>query len=105
MIRVNYLQGDDSHALSGTGHAGYDDSGRDIVCAGVSSITCALMNYLTNRVLDDVEEVHAGSGEATIVCRRSDLADAAFDLAMFGYLQSSHEYPRNVEVYISAQGR
>lgn len=104
MIRVNYLRSETRHRLSVTGHAGYDDSGRDIVCAGISSITCALMNFLTNRVEATVEEVHAGHGEASIACRRSDPADTAFDVAMFGYLQTQQEFPQNVEVYISSDG-
>ena len=104
MIRVNYLRTETHHRLAVKGHAGYDDSGRDIVCAGISSITCALMNFLTNRVEMSVEEVHAGRGDASIVCRRSEAADTAFDVAMFGYLQTHQEFPQNVEVYIAPNG-
>lgn len=104
MIRVNYLQGDGSHRLCISGHAGYDNSGRDIVCAGVSSITCALVNYLTHRTLEHVVEVHAGSGEATIVCRCGGLPDIAFDMALIGYLQFQANYPQHVEVYIASDG-
>ena len=104
MIRVNYLQESDSHRLCIAGHAGYDSSGRDIVCAGVSSITCALVNYLTHRAPEHVVEIHAASGEATIVCRRGDLPDAAFDMAQIGYLQFQANYPQYVEVYIASDG-
>ena len=104
MIRVNYLRSETHHRLAVEGHAGYDDSGRDIVCAGISSITCALMNFLPNRTERAVEEVQAGSGEANIVCSRNVLTDTAFDVAMFGYLQTHQEFPHNVEVYIASDG-
>ena len=44
MIKVNIK----NNIIVITGHAGYDDFGKDIVCAGVSAIVTGGLNALTN---------------------------------------------------------
>ena len=47
MIKVSYkLDGDNYTYLSVKGHANFDDYGKDIICASVSSIVFGLMNCL-----------------------------------------------------------
>ena len=104
MIRVNYSRTGDNHKLSVRGHAGYDDSGKDIVCAGVSAISCALLGVL-NHAGCDISESRTDSGEMTVKCKGGSMA---FDMAMVGYLQIAKQYPAHitvcVESYIVAQG-
>jgi len=46
MITVTIERGDSGRILrfSVSGHAGYDDPGKDIVCAGVSAVTVGAVN-------------------------------------------------------------
>ncbi|SHI65682.1 hypothetical protein SAMN02745751_00711 [Dethiosulfatibacter aminovorans DSM 17477] len=47
MIRVEIYRSGDSHkGFEVTGHAGYDDEGRDIVCAAVSILSYTVLNSL-----------------------------------------------------------
>jgi uncharacterized protein YsxB (DUF464 family) len=103
MIRVNYLRKDDTHKLSVQGHAGWSQHGNDIVCAGVSAISFALLGYLHNAGCD-IAEAQADSGNLLIECSGDKLVAGAFDMAMVGYLQIAKKYPQHVDVYIAAQG-
>lgn len=103
MIRVNYLREGNHHRLSVKGHAGYAAHGDDIVCAGVSGISYALLGYL-NHAGCDISEARADSGDLLIDARGGALIAGAFDMAMVGYLQISRKYPQCVDVYIAAPG-
>lgn len=97
MIRVDYTRKGNYHTLTVHGHAGYDDTGRDIVCAGVSAISYALLGYLHHAGCV-VADAKTESGDLGIACWGGE---AAFDMAMIGYLQIERQYPRNVEVHIA----
>ena len=103
MIRVNYLRKDDTHKLSVQGHSGWSQHGNDIVCAGVSSISFALLGYLHNAD-SEIAEAQVDSGNLLIECSGEERVAAAFDMAMVGYLQIAKKYPQCVDVYIAAQG-
>ena len=103
MIRVNYLREGDTHKLSVQGHAGWSQHGNDIVCAGVSAISFALLGYLHNAGCD-IAEAQADSGNLRVECSGDNLVAGAFDMAMIGYLQIAKKYPQCVDVYIAAHG-
>ena len=46
-IKVNYIK-DNIDEIMITGHSGYDVSGKDIVCASVSSIVITTINAILN---------------------------------------------------------
>lgn len=46
MIRITYMELRDEHIFHIIGHAGFSDHGNDIVCAGISALTYALMQTL-----------------------------------------------------------
>lgn len=103
MIRVNYLREGNHHKLSVKGHAGYASHGNDIVCAGVSAISYALLGYL-NQAGCDISEARADSGDLLIDAAGGEMTAGAFDMAMIGYLQIARKYPQYAEVYIAASG-
>lgn len=103
MTRVNYCRDEERHKLAVQGHAGYDETGRDIVCAGVSAISYALLGFLYDAG-GVIEKAQTGSGEMVIECERAAGIDSAFHMAMIGYLQIAKKYPQHVDVYIAAQG-
>lgn len=100
MIRVNYAKDGDRHKLSVQGHAGHGPPGGDIVCAGVSALSYALLGYLLQAECP-VVEAKADSGDLLLICEDGEMVRGAFDMALMGYLQIAKKYPRNVDVYIS----
>ena len=57
------------------GHAGYEEAGKDIVCAAISTLTETLIESLTQLSLTDIKAVTA-DGEAS-VRYKSELTDTA----------------------------
>lgn len=102
MIRVTYRQAGEERSVSVTGHAGYAEHGKDIVCAGVTAVTYALALFLEK--LDEGAKLRLDPGDAHIVCRRGDRAAAAFDMAVCGYLAIANSYPQYVEVILPDRG-
>lgn len=100
MVQVTYTQEADGQRMVLTGHANYDSHGKDIVCAGVSAITYALLGYLRNleeaetRLYSSVDE-----GETLIYWHgRSPAVCAAFEVSLIGLAQIGARYPRCVQV-------
>lgn len=107
MTRVDYWHDDatNTHYLSVIGHAGYAQTGQDIVCAGISAVSWALLGFLLNAE-GDLEEVsqETENGRVVVLARGNQRIDTAFEMALIGYLQIEKQYPTNVEVNIAAQG-
>ena len=101
MIQIDYHVGDDTHALTITGLAGYSEHGNDIVCAGVSAITFTLLGFLENHK-DDIESISAQteSGRAHISCKGGEKTALAFDMALIGLQQIAMKYPKHVTIDI-----
>ena len=92
--------------LSVTGHAGYGEPGKDIVCAAesilVQSLACALA-AMDEAVLEDLSvEGVAGSGCAVITATPTPGGFARvrgmFETACMGFLLLAKHYPENVRV-------
>ena len=100
MIRVRHDQAGDLHRLTVTGHADYGPHGADIVCAGVSALTYALLAS-AEKLGGHIVYCNAESGNVKIVCYN---ADSAFEVALTGLELIAEKYPQNVEVIDAAQG-
>ena len=100
MIRIHYDYDRDHHHLHIAGHAGYAPAGSDIVCAGVSALSFALLGYLrqTNAA---VEETACSRGALMLRCKGGGQADSAFSMALAGYQIIAETYPQHVEVDIT----
>ena len=103
MIEIRYIRSKAMHSLSITGHAENAEHGHNIVCAGVSAVTYALVGYMINYANDDDYHIQLESGDGTIMCYRKDNTDTAFDVAMSGYRLIAHNYPNEVIVHIPAE--
>lgn len=88
------------HRLSIKGHADYGPHGGDIVCAGVSALTYALLGSV-EELGGKIVYCRADSGDVKLVCYG---ADDAFAMALTGFRQIEEKYPQNVEVIDAAQG-
>lgn len=86
------------HELVLTGHAEYDDTGKDIVCSAASALLITLAEMLGRR--SDVEE-DIQAGNATIRCQRAmqdEYTKTCFEFAVAGLEMLSDSYPDNIIV-------
>ena len=91
--------------MSINGHADYAKKGSDIVCAGVSALTIALVH-----TLDDLQDegkvenkMNIDNGVAEIECLSKIFTDiieveSAFNTVLRGFRHIQKEYPKNVKV-------
>ena len=93
--------------LKVSGHASFDEVGKDIVCASASILT-----YTLAKVTEDMYEkghfegypiLRLNGGDALIECRCKSyfaFADAiqAFDMTKVGFTLLAENYPQNVNV-------
>lgn len=101
MIRIDYNREGDRHLLKVSGHAGYAEYGQDIVCAGVSAVSFALLGFLEAEGVR-LDTAEAGSGALDVACIGTDRVDAAFDMAIAGYRLIADNYPEYTDVNINA---
>lgn len=109
MIEIRYkeknvLEGKE-YLLEVQGHAEYAEPGKDIVCAGVSSLTIALVKTLRSQ--EDIyytrNNVKISEGYVKIkvvVPKEEDITklDMVFNTILEGYKHIETEYPDNVRV-------
>lgn len=103
MIDIRHGRIEGCHVLSMRGHAGYADKGGDIVCAGVSAITYALLGWLANHDPGQFYRV-VEPGETMIIVQEGRDIDTAFSVALIGLAQIAQKYPDNVTMTYSAEG-
>lgn len=93
--------------LVATGHAGGGVYGEDIICAGVSSLLCALVNTLEDarkrgRIKLDLklDEEHGGDMRIHVEPALGFVGDinAYFKVIMVGLKGIADKYPENVKV-------
>jgi len=86
------------HCITVKGHAGYAESGRDIVCAAVSALTYNLQESI-NRLTDDTVGFCYAPGEAVISFGDiSAETKLLIDSFIVGIEMLSYNYPDNVRI-------
>lgn len=81
-----------------SGHAGYAEAGKDIVCAGVTALTMSLVKSL-NDLTDDKIEYEISPGRVDIHC--GNLSEAGMllvDSFFIGICQIADEFPDHVRI-------
>lgn len=81
-----------------SGHAGYAEAGKDIVCAGVTALTMSLVKSL-NDLTDDKIEYEISPGRVDIHC--GNLSEAGMllvDSFFIGICLIAEKYPDHVRV-------
>lgn len=99
MVHIHYSRDGNEHHLQITGHAGYAPAGQDIVCAGISALSCALLEHL--RQTGTAAEAACRRGALRLRCGAGGRADSAFQMALAGYRIIAKTYPQHVAVDIS----
>ena len=81
------------------GHAGYAEQGHDIVCAGVTALTQALIKSVQELTEDEIEYIFE-SGIADIEIRNvSERARTLIDSFFIGANLIAEEFPEHVKVF------
>lgn len=109
MIRIALRQDERSAQFIISGHAGYDDKGKDIVCAGISTLTNTLANMVRQWAEadliplwmiwpdDEPHHIYVESGGDPAI-------NAALDSIVTEFCQFGGLYPDNVKVQILDTG-
>lgn len=101
MVKATYTVNENTHTLTVTGHANYAEYGKDIVCAGVSSLVQALIGWIEeNSWKAECASVDTTDGEVIISCEGGEDVAAAFYMASIGLEQISDCYPDHVQIDI-----
>lgn len=80
------------------GHADYAESGKDIVCAAVSTLTYTLISSI-NALTDDVIEVGDDPGNIFVKLKSlSDKGRLLIDSFFIGVCEIANEYPQCVRI-------
>ena len=84
--------------LEVTGHAGYDETGKDLICAGVSCIVFGLMNALD--VYGDKVVIYQGDNDIKITIEdvRYDIIQNYMQLAMIQLETIAESYPEYMKL-------
>ena len=81
-----------------TGHAGYRENGKDIVCAGVTALTQTLIRSMEDLTEDKVE-YEVSPGKAEIRYRNlSEKSKTLVDSFFIGICAVAEAYPENVNI-------
>lgn len=94
MIEVNVRE----DGITISGHAGFAESGKDIVCAGVSALTQTLVKATGDLTADKID-YEISPGRADIHYR--DLSEAGMllvDSFFIGVIMIADEFPEHVRI-------
>ena len=99
MIKVNIKAKEGNiNSIKISGHAGYDVSGKDIVCAAVSSITITTVNALIR--LDENAIDYVQNDDLTVIVKKHDEVTSVLIQNMIDLLQElEKDYKINIKIY------
>ena len=106
MLKVTFTETPEKLSLRLEGHAGYAETGKDIVCASASILAYTLANIVDNASMIYVGVkvvINLESGNTTIECECKDaetyasLADS-YHHTKLGYELLSYKYPQYVRL-------
>ena len=84
-----------------SGHSGFANRGHDIVCAGVSSISFALISYACKHHNESIQSINIDDGIANIVMMTDRTGyEEAFEMARIGFELIKDKYPEFVSVEV-----
>lgn len=94
MIKVNK----NGNVIKITGHSGYDNDGKDIVCASVSSIIYTTVNGLLNINEKSIEFLDNDEYMEIKVLLSDDITNSLILNMMMMLKELEKSYPKNIKV-------
>ena len=96
MIKVNVIGKNDKIEI--LGHAMYDDFGKDIVCAGVSSIVITTINAILEFNKNYIEYESKENSFTILVKNHNNIVDTLIDNMINMLKQIEEDYPKNINI-------
>ena len=99
MIKIKLHKAQGITNISVSGHAGYDEYGKDIVCAAVSATVLTTINGIM-AIDDTIIEVIENEDEMVIKVKKHDKISQILLDNMLSCLQELvNEYPKNIKIH------
>ena len=96
MIKVDLIKRDDQYiSLSTSGHAGYDEHGKDIVCAAASILIINTINSIERFTGDEfsvTQEQESGTIDLKFKSSSSEKSKLLIDSMVFGLSEIQKKY-------------
>ena len=97
MIKIIIKRKDSIEGITIKGHANYDEYGKDIVCAAVSSISLTTCNAILS--LEESIECNDKNGLLTIrVIKKTDITEKLLNNMIEMLKELESQYPKNIEI-------
>ncbi len=95
MIKIDIK---DQNKIIITGHANYDDIGKDIVCASVSSIVITTINGILEIDEDAIEYEDLDNKIELEVIKNNDIVNKLIKNMIFMLEVLEKDYPKNIKI-------
>ena len=95
MIKVNVIGNDKIEIL---GHAMYDDYGKDIVCAGVSSIVTTTINGILSFDKNYITYKSEKDKFTIVINNHNEIVDNLIENMIDMLQQIEDNYPKNIKI-------
>lgn len=109
MTTAKFFEGTGSLSFCISGHSGFAERGKDIVCAGISTMAFTIVDVI-DRYPELNAEIFIDSQIDTIAVRVSPKDDSArktaevlLDVLQSGLLALANEYPDYIDVILSGE--
>ncbi len=104
MITINFKKSNGSwKSFQSKGHAGYAQSGSDIVCAGVSALLYTTVNMIYEQLKVDSNFIQDEDGMSFEVYDIDDRTDLLIESLFQGLIAIDRSYPEYIEIYIKEE--
>ncbi len=104
MTTITYKPGE--YSLEISGHSGYAAAGKDIVCAGISTLFFTLVEVAARAGLPEKPRVWMGDGEAGVTVKpdpeHREKIDAVFETVVTGMKLMAEKFPEYVSFKAAA---
>lgn len=100
MVRVSfYYQENNIIRFEVSGHANFDQNGKDIVCAGISAVVFGCLNALDNLVSQsEVDIIQEKNKIIIIVLQQTDNIQMILKTMLWQLKTISNQYAKNVTI-------
>lgn len=85
--------------ISITGHAGYDEPGKDIVCAAISTLSQVFVASVGELTAAKIKTAQMGGYMEIVIEESTERAQVLLDSFLLGCRMVADEYPEYVRVF------
>ena len=99
MVRVKVIKDNDNYKqIKLTGHANYQDYGKDIVCAAISATYICTVNAILRINENDITVTQKNDISIIDVINNTDITKKLLDNMIMCLKELEKQYPKNIEI-------